>query len=185
MGSSNETYFNNAGHEFDINPIFLAAIANKESQFRTDALSPKGAYGIMQIMPKTASDIWNDNKNIIRPKECSGEDDPASGTYTLTCKNWMKSNPQEVIRMGAAYFQTINNQLYKCGFNGNTTLMAAGYNAGPYRRDICGGELPPISETQDYVRKVNSYSSAFCKNSGGTVEKIDTTPPGLEPAPER
>ncbi len=34
-------------------PYFIAAIIREESQFRTEALSPAGARGLMQVMPAT------------------------------------------------------------------------------------------------------------------------------------
>lgn len=38
-------------------PEFVAAVAAQESGFRTDALSPKGAIGVMQLMPGTAAQL--------------------------------------------------------------------------------------------------------------------------------
>ncbi len=35
-------------------PEFVVAVARRESQFRIDAISAKGAYGLMQLMPETA-----------------------------------------------------------------------------------------------------------------------------------
>jgi Transglycosylase SLT domain len=35
-------------------PDFVLAVARQESQFKVDALSEKGAYGLMQLMPATA-----------------------------------------------------------------------------------------------------------------------------------
>ncbi len=36
-------------------PDFVVAVARQESQFKVDALSEKGAYGLMQLMPATAT----------------------------------------------------------------------------------------------------------------------------------
>jgi hypothetical protein len=36
-------------------PDFVLAVARQESQFKVDALSKKGAYGLMQLMPATAT----------------------------------------------------------------------------------------------------------------------------------
>ena len=36
-------------------PDFVLAVARQESQFKVDALSEKGAYGLMQLMPATAT----------------------------------------------------------------------------------------------------------------------------------
>jgi soluble lytic murein transglycosylase-like protein len=41
-------------------PEFLHSIAVVESGYRQDAVSPKGAIGIMQLMPQTARDLQAD-----------------------------------------------------------------------------------------------------------------------------
>ncbi len=46
--------FEAAGRRYGISPKLLAAQADVESRFRTDAVSSAGAQGIMQFMPETA-----------------------------------------------------------------------------------------------------------------------------------
>jgi soluble lytic murein transglycosylase-like protein len=41
-------------------PEFLHSVAQVESGYRQDAVSPKGAVGIMQLMPQTAKDLQAD-----------------------------------------------------------------------------------------------------------------------------
>jgi soluble lytic murein transglycosylase-like protein len=53
----------------DLDPDLLLAVAETESNLRPDALSPRGAAGIMQLMPSTAAlqgvtDIWDTEQNI-------------------------------------------------------------------------------------------------------------------------
>jgi soluble lytic murein transglycosylase-like protein len=38
-------------------PEFVASVARAESAFRQDAISPKGAIGVMQLMPGTAKEL--------------------------------------------------------------------------------------------------------------------------------
>ena len=49
---SNETF--EASKKYGINENFIKAIIAAESNFKADAVSPKGAIGLMQLMPKTA-----------------------------------------------------------------------------------------------------------------------------------
>ncbi|OYX48808.1 MAG: hypothetical protein B7Y90_09170 [Alphaproteobacteria bacterium 32-64-14] len=49
-----------AGVMSGLSPRLLEAVAFVESRFREDAVSPKGALGMMQLMPTTASDLGVD-----------------------------------------------------------------------------------------------------------------------------
>ena len=46
--------FQAAGQEWNVDPTLLKAMATQESGGKTNAVSPKGAQGLMQIMPDTA-----------------------------------------------------------------------------------------------------------------------------------
>ena len=55
--------------EYDLNPLLLYCIMAVESEGRLRALSPKGAMGLMQLMPGTAfrfgvKDPWDPVQNI-------------------------------------------------------------------------------------------------------------------------
>lgn len=49
--------FQAAGQEWNVDPTLLKAMATQESQGKTNAVSPKGALGLMQIMPDTAKSL--------------------------------------------------------------------------------------------------------------------------------
>ncbi len=45
--------------QFNLQPTFVASVINAESSFNCNAVSKKGAIGLMQILPSTASYIAN------------------------------------------------------------------------------------------------------------------------------
>src|SRR3954469_2895055 len=58
-----------AGEKHHIDPDFINSVVRAESGFRPRAVSPKGAQGLMQLMPKTAAglgvkDSFNSNENV-------------------------------------------------------------------------------------------------------------------------
>lgn len=52
-----------AARKFALPESFVRSVMHAESGFRPDAISPKGAAGLMQLMPSTARDLGVDAKN--------------------------------------------------------------------------------------------------------------------------
>lgn len=126
-------------------PAFTHALIRQESLFNSDAKSPAGARGLMQLMPSTAKEIA---KKIGVQYHESGLTDPS---YNL--------------KLGTAFAQRQLEQ-----FDGSIILSLAAYNAGPRRArewmDLFGDprspkvdpidwiELMPIYETRNYVQRI-------------------------------
>jgi hypothetical protein len=55
-----KTILNSAAQTQGVDELFVRSVAKVESGFRQDAVSPKGALGLMQLMPNTASDLGVD-----------------------------------------------------------------------------------------------------------------------------
>lgn len=77
------------------------------------------------------------------------------------------------IRGGVKYIKQLQGM-----FGNRYDLIAAGYNAGPYRQSLQNGQIPNIPETQDYVQKVSAYYSRNKAQNG------DPTPTGGAAEPE-
>lgn len=125
--AENDRLFRAAAELYSIDPDLLAAIASVESGGNSDAVSPKGAQGLMQLMPATANRF-----GVLDPF------DPVSNT------------------LGAVRFITFLRQ-YRIAHGDGAPLslpeMLAAYNAGEGAVDKYNG-IPPYPETQQYVRKV-------------------------------
>lgn len=125
---------------------FVLALIRQESQFRTDAKSPVGARGLMQLMPRTARNVSKSAK--LRYSSRRLTKDP---NYNMT--------------LGQVYL----SRLLKSHDN-SYVLALASYNAGPSRakrwvkefgdlRDkdvdaIDWIEMIPFDETRNYVQRV-------------------------------
>ncbi len=67
LSSLNEKLFFEIGSLYGLDPALLMAIARVESNFDPYAVSSKGACGLMQLMPETASDYFV--ANVFNPQE--------------------------------------------------------------------------------------------------------------------
>jgi len=105
---------------YGVDPDLVRAVIRMESGGRADAVSRKGAMGLMQLMPGTA-----------RMLEV---DDPF--------------DPVQNLEGGIKYLSILSDK-----YSGDLSKTLAAYNAGPGRVDACGG-IPPIAETQGYVKGV-------------------------------
>jgi soluble lytic murein transglycosylase len=123
-----------------IDPLVLHAIIRQESHFQADVLSPAGAVGLMQLMPKTAADTARREKM------------PKPSRMALT-------KPGLNVRLGAAYLAKLLKD-----FDGDYFRAVAAYNGGEsaVRRwwEAAGAdpaawvERISYQETRFYVRKV-------------------------------
>jgi hypothetical protein len=108
-----------------IDPDLVAAVLRQESGGKADAVSPKGARGLMQVMPETGVEV----------------------AQKIGLTDYDHENPEHNIKVGVSY---LKEQLdtFK-----DTKLALAAYNAGPEAVKKYGG-VPPYKETQDYVAKI-------------------------------
>ncbi|HHX26464.1 MAG TPA: lytic transglycosylase domain-containing protein [Firmicutes bacterium] len=127
--------------EHDVDPFLITAVIRVESRFRPQALSAKGARGLMQVMPDTG--------NWIAGELGIEEFDPE-----------MLYDPITNLNVGTWYLAFLLRE-----YGGDPVRTLAAYNAGRgnvskwiEERRWSGGEGDvnsiPFLETREYVKKV-------------------------------
>jgi hypothetical protein len=76
------------------------------------------------------------------------------------------------IRGGVKYIKKLQGMF---GSN-RLDLVAAAYNAGPYRQSLTNGNVPNIPETQNYVKKVTGYYNRNKAQNGDQTPQGGTEP---------
>lgn len=125
-----QSLMRDAARQHDIDYELLKALIVAESGFDPAAVSPKGAIGLMQVMPATAQ-RWGVRGDARVPLEKKLAD------------------PQVNVRTGTRYLRHLMDL-----FPGQLDLALAAYNAGEGAVQRAGRRIPPFRETQNYVKTV-------------------------------
>lgn len=131
------------GNKYGLDNGLLASIIFCESRFNKNAVSKKGAIGLMQIMPTTAKSFAFDNENFDESE---------------------LFDPQTNIEIGARLIRYLFDKYY------NENIVLACYNAGEgaARAWIKNGELDEDSitfgETKAYIKKVQKMKKYYKLN---------------------
>ncbi|OWT73417.1 MULTISPECIES: lytic transglycosylase domain-containing protein [unclassified Achromobacter] len=114
-----------AAADAGVDSALLGAVIAVESGFRKDARSPRGALGLMQLMPGTAA-------SLVKQEDIEAAlVDPATN-----------------VNAGSRHLRSLLDR-----YPGRLDLALAAYNAGPgavAKYD----DVPPYAETRQYVRDV-------------------------------
>ena len=136
--------------ELELPLSLIMAVIHQESEFYPNARSSKGAQGLMQIMPGTAT-------HTVKMFSIPGYSSPGQ-----------LLDPETNINIGTSYLQYVYQQ-----FGNNRIFSSAAYNAGPGRvRTWLGNsagridavafvESIPFSETRGYVKNVLAYDAYY------------------------
>lgn len=136
--------------EHGLQPALLKAVMAAESGFNPAAVSPKGAVGLMQIMPATAEryGLKSDAKRSIEQK--------------LT-------DPRTNLRISARYLRDLQKL-----FPGKPELVLAAYNAGEGAVQKYKNAIPPYAETRNYVKLVSQFHRFYQPTTAGvTIAALD------------
>ncbi len=153
-----------AGGDWPVPTELAMAIARQESEFNHRAISPAGAKGLMQLMPRTAEQV-------------------ARLLGTDYDERALTADPDYNARLGTAYLRQMLDR-----YRGSLILTAAAYNAGPGRVDqwlqtfgdprgpdvdaVAWIESIPFEETRNYVMRVMESLHVYRARLSGRAEPI-------------
>ena len=155
---------------WQVDKALVFAHVMQESRFRTDALSPAGARGLMQVLPTTA--------DLIEKKRGTG----------ITVDRASLASPQVNMAYGQAYLQQLRDAT-----GGLLPKVIAAYNAGPNavaRWDINNRaqndpllyiESIPYAETRGYVTTVLRNYWMYERQSGEQTVSLKALAQGAWP----
>ncbi|MGI9534861.1 MAG: transglycosylase SLT domain-containing protein [Thermodesulfobacteriota bacterium] len=139
-----------AAEKYNLDPNLIKAMIKVESDFYSDAVSPKGAMGLMQLMPQTASRM-----GVINPY-----------------------NTRDNILGGTKYFRFLldlfseNKTLALAGYNaGENAVIKYGYSIPPYRETE--DYVDKVFNHYNHLKK--NDSKLLVKRSNGGRISIENT----------
>jgi len=139
-----KTALRDASQRHAIDYELLQALIAAESGFDAQAVSPKGAIGLMQLMPATAQryGVQSDKKSSVETK---------------------LFDPRVNIAAGSRYLRDLISM-----FPGELDLAIAAYNAGEGAVQRAGNKIPNYKETQNYVKTVLQLYAYLKPGAGAT-----------------
>ena len=140
-------HLKDAASTYKVDYELLQALIAAESGFDVQAVSPKGALGLMQLMPDTARryGVDGDKKTTLEKK---------------------LFDPKINVRTGTRYLRDLMLM-----FPGKLELALASYNAGEGAVIRAGNQIPNYKETQAYVKTVMQLYAGLKPPAAVMVEK--------------
>jgi soluble lytic murein transglycosylase-like protein len=137
-----------------VDPALVKAIIAVESSFEPDAVSPKGAIGLMQIIPETGEryGVVADARRSVEQK---------------------LRDPAINLSVGTRYLRDL-----LALFADDIELALAAYNAGEQTVERYGNVIPPFAETRAYVKRVRQFHSSYRPPPPGLPSQLRVVIPG-------
>ncbi len=146
-------YIEEYGKKYRVDPLFIAAVIQTESSFNTEAVSSKGARGLMQLMPTTAE--WAAGMIDL---DLSQGDDLFEPRINIEIGTWYLSDLQQ--QFGE------NKAVVLAAYNGGRTATAQWLKQGIWDGRESTVEQVPYAETRQFIRKALSAYRRYLKIYG-------------------
>jgi soluble lytic murein transglycosylase len=134
-----EKYVENYSKQYNVEKNLVFAIIKAESNFNENAISNRGATGLMQLMPATANEV--------------------AQSINIDCNEENLSDPNININLGIKYISTLiekygNKEVALAAYNAGTGNIDSWIEKGIIKKDGTDIENIPYKETNNYVRKI-------------------------------
>ncbi len=144
-----------------LDPALVKAVIAVESSFQPNAVSVKGAVGLMQIIPQT------------------GERYGVVGDATRSIEQKLR-DPAINLRVGTRHLRYL-----LALFADDLELALAAYNAGEHAVTRHDNTIPPYAETQEYVKLVRQFHSFLRPPPPVPPKQVRMIVPGQRTLPNR
>ena len=133
-------YVERNAKEYNVDPLLIYSIIKAESNFDDEAVSGKGATGLMQLMDNTAKEI-------------------ATNESLEYVSNESLFDPETNIKLGVKYFADLiaifkNEAVALAAYNAGMGTVQGWIDKGTIKADGSDIENIPYNETNMYVRKI-------------------------------
>ncbi len=155
-----------ASREFGVDSYLIASVINAESRFDQNAVSSKGAVGLMQVLPTTA--VWVVKKISNLNASDSYDVKFLSNLYDPKTKSGELFDPKTNIRIGTYYLSYLINKFKDlkvslCAYNAGEGIVKEWLNNSKYSVDGKHIDFIPYEETKNYINKIER-NMKFYKN---------------------
>ena len=141
-------YVERYAKEYNVDPLLIYSIIKAESNFDDEAVSSKGATGLMQLMDNTAKEI-------------------ATNESLEYVSNESLFDPETNIKLGVKYFADLiaifkNEAVALAAYNAGMGTVQGWIDKGTIKADGSDIENIPYNETNMYVRKILNDYGIYC-----------------------
>jgi soluble lytic murein transglycosylase-like protein len=145
-------------HGFQVDPALIYGLARVESNFNSDAVSSRGARGLMQLMPQTANSMAG-----TLPEQSANLDDPETnlelGQRYVMYLARHSAIDYDLIRLLASYNAGPN----KC----------ASWDIRPHADPLLFIEAIPVEETRVFVQRALAFTWMYAARLNLPASSLD------------